>query len=68
LPVSRRTRVKTRRHFINDRDFFDSERSKASQKRTKQARVKTRGSFYSASVGSLHVSHMRQNLDAALVG
>jgi hypothetical protein len=32
------------------RDFFDSERSEASQKRTKQARVKTRGSFYTASV------------------
>ena len=30
--------------------FFDSERSKASQKRTKQPRVKTRGSFYTASV------------------
>jgi hypothetical protein len=31
------------------RDFFDSERYKASQKRTKQARVKTRGRFYTAS-------------------
>jgi len=31
------------------RDFFDSERFKASQKRTKQARVKTRGRFYTAS-------------------
>ena len=28
------------------RDFFDSERFEASQKRTKQARVKTRGRFY----------------------
>src|SRR6516165_7113948 len=34
------------------RDFFDSERLKASQKRTKQARVKTRGSFYTASTQS----------------
>jgi hypothetical protein len=34
------------------RDFFDSERSKASQERTKQARVKTRLSFYTASVES----------------
>ena len=34
------------------RDFFDSERFKASQKRTKQARVKTSGSFYTASVES----------------
>jgi hypothetical protein len=46
-----RGRVKTRRNFVNDRaeqdfsDFFDSERSKASQKRTKRARAKTRGSF-----------------------
>ena len=31
------------------RDFFDSERSKASQKRTKQARVKTPKRFYTAS-------------------
>jgi hypothetical protein len=31
------------------RDFFDSERSKASKERTKQVRVKTRGSFYTAS-------------------
>ena len=34
------------------RDFFDSERFKASQKRTKQARVKTRGSYYTASPDS----------------
>jgi hypothetical protein len=36
------------------RDFFDSERFKASQKRTKQARVKTRGSFYATSALSRH--------------
>jgi hypothetical protein len=34
------------------RDFFNAERFKASQKRTKQARVKTRVSFYTASVDS----------------
>jgi len=32
------------------RDSFDSEHSEASQKRTKQARVKTRERFYTASV------------------
>ena len=32
------------------RDFFDLEGSKASLKRTKQVRVKTRGSFHTASV------------------
>jgi hypothetical protein len=30
------------------RDFSDSKRSKASKKRTKQVRVKMRGSFYTA--------------------
>jgi hypothetical protein len=30
------------------RDFSDSERSKASKKRTKPVRVKSRGSFYTA--------------------
>jgi hypothetical protein len=34
------------------RDFFDSERSKASQKRTKQVRARTRGSFHTASADS----------------
>jgi hypothetical protein len=34
----------------NKRVFFESERTKASQKRTKQVRAKTRGSFYTASV------------------
>jgi hypothetical protein len=34
------------------RDFFDSERFKASQKRTKQARVKTRGRFYTGRTAS----------------
>jgi hypothetical protein len=38
------------------RDFFDSERSKPSQKRTKQARVKTRKSFYTASTQSGHLA------------
>ena len=37
------------------RDFFDSERFKASQKRTKQARVKTRRSFYTALYGDIRV-------------
>jgi len=37
------------------RDFFDSERFKASQKRTKQARAKTRGSFYTALYGDVRV-------------
>jgi hypothetical protein len=31
------------------RDFSDSKRSRASKKRTKQVRVKTRGSFYTGS-------------------
>jgi len=39
------------------RDFFGSERSKASQKRTKQARVKTPKRFYTASVDFTH-SHV----------
>jgi hypothetical protein len=39
------------------RDFFDSERSKASQKRTKQARARTRGSFYTATT---HLRHPRR--------
>lgn len=34
------------------RDFFDSERSEASKKRTKQGHVKTLGSFYTAWVES----------------
>jgi hypothetical protein len=66
-PMTRRTgqidrgRVKTRRNFVNDRAeqdfsrFFDSERSKASQKRTKQARVKTRGSFVDDAVVDLFI-------------
>ena len=37
------------------RDFFNSERFKASQKRTKQARVKTSGSFYTALYGDIRV-------------
>jgi hypothetical protein len=37
------------------RDFFDSERFKASQKRTKQARVKTRGRFHTALYGDVRV-------------
>ena len=55
-PALGRGRAKTRRHFVNDRaeqdsrDFFDFEGSKAPQKRTKQARAKTRGSSYTASV------------------
>ena len=52
-----RGRVKTRRVLTIEqskiyRDFFDFECSKAPQKRTKQARVKTRGSFYTASTQS----------------
>ena len=49
--------AKTRRNFANDRaeqifrDFFVSERSESSKKRTKRIRLKAGWSFYTASVG-----------------